>query len=405
MLTPINSTQTNNPFPPINITPGNSINTDEKKTKGINPYRILFELHNNQEIYKPQEINKNKIKMEYQKKLYEIALSALGCERIEKCNDPHLPIIVGKTTFDYPTENAFIGKIIQDQKKYYVIQGNRSVVVESDPERGIKYAKQTDNIINDFLKRSSKPFPNKIYIVSEELNIKKANLLEIGGAKYDHNEDLKGKFPSIRGEYIDKDGKRLRSLDSEDTLAHETGHAILDHINPNVTKDVHEAFADSVAFLTQASKKESIQKVINQKIDLKKTNFLSTQSENSEYHKELDRILEPGKKPREYIRDLSQIHKYNPNEIEEHQKSLALSSTIYQSWVEYIDYLQSKGLSKEQAIIKANETFKDLIVKTAETDQKLDTPTFTQRMIEIAQDPKLKEILTLKAKEREIPLR
>lgn len=99
--------------------------------------------------------------MEYQKKLYEIALSALGCERIEKCNDPHLPIIVGKTTFDYPTENTFIGKIIQDQKKYYIIQGSKSVVVKSNPERGIKYAKQTDNIINDFPKISSKPSQTK----------------------------------------------------------------------------------------------------------------------------------------------------------------------------------------------------------------------------------------------------
>ncbi|MCS7165702.1 MAG: hypothetical protein RMJ51_05465 [Candidatus Calescibacterium sp.] len=378
------------------------------RSLGINPYRLLLDPYKEIPEYKPIEINKKLLREEIQQKLYEYFTKAAGCDQPTKCDPAKLMEIKMNTIKGYTPEFRAIGNMINDSNtKHYVVNGKHSIVLDSDPELAKKLAQETDSIIHDFLKRSSKKLPTKIYIVSEELNINKPHLpFEVGVAKHVREKDRIGMIELIAGEYVDKSGKRIKSLENQDTLSHEVGHVILETLNPEASREVHEAFADSVAFLTQASKEESIRKIIQQNIDLTKTNFISQISENSHYYRQLQEhpfYKDPNDK-KDYIRNLAGNYVYDPKEDNPYKKSLSLSSTIYSSWAEYIKYLQSTGLPKEVAIKKANETFKDLLVKTAETPENIDIPKFANSFIQNIKDPILKEIFTKNAIQRKIPI-
>ncbi|MCX7758839.1 MAG: hypothetical protein N2169_04435 [bacterium] len=379
------------------------------RSQGINPYRLIFEPHQNISQYNPVEIDKRRLREEIQRKLHEYFLKAAGCEQVQNCDPLKLLKIQTNTTMGYRTEIQAIGNMISDnESKFYVVNGKYASVVDSDPSLAQKIAQETDSIIHDFFKRSSSSFPTKLYIVSEEIGINKPHSsLEVGVAKYSKESDALGTQQSILGEYVDKNGKRIKSLENMDTLSHEIGHAILENLNPSARRDVHEAFADTVTFLVQASRKESIQKIKQQNIDLTKSNFISQISEGSQYYKELQQHPLYGEpdKIKEYVRDLAGVYKYDEKETSPYKRSLSLSSTIYSSWTEYIKYLQSQGKSTESSIHQANEIFKTLLVKTAENKVELDIPNFANIFLQNINDPKLREIFIRNAKLRNIPIR
>jgi hypothetical protein len=82
------------------------------------------------------------------------------------------------------------------------------------------------------------------------------------------------------------DGSKIFSGISTDTVAHETGHALLDTLRPEFFSSnfpevgaFHESFADCNALLTVLADKPTRQAVLQQSADLGQTNFVESLSE------------------------------------------------------------------------------------------------------------------------------
>lgn len=368
----------------------------------IHPYRIVEEsLPEPLLSHKPKNLEKYNI----QEKFKDAILNALG-EETDKSKQDTIKENTLKVIISDPGITKTYEQIYENKSKFYVVKGENSKVLDTDPEKAKNISKHTDEVINDFMKYSTKKMPTKVFIV---VNEKKAESI----AFFVEAKDFKGNFQYIAGDSIEYQGKKIRALDNKDILSHELGHKILADLNPKITekmgsenqkeaiqaRELHEGFADSVAFLSQASEKQNIKKIAKREIDLSKTNEISTIGENSDYLQKTqgEDYIKNGS-----LRDLSKIQKYNPDEKNPYKNGLSLSGTIYSSWASYIDHLESKGIPREEAVKKANETFKEILVKAGENENSTSIPTFVKALYDNTKDPELKKIIQEKANERNI---
>ncbi|MEN3014987.1 MAG: hypothetical protein ABDH21_02880 [bacterium] len=223
------------------------------------------------------------------------------------------------------------------EKSYYV-RGKNVDVIAANPEEAVILAKESDEFMNRFAPYLSKPFNSKHYVIALNRDSDSARL----NASYKPGSNV------VVGQVYNEKGN---STLEKDALYHELGHSLLDNIAPRAGSCFHEAFADIMTFLNQASKPDQIKDIK----DFRKSNRISQIAENTAVAK--DREIN-------YLRDLAEQHRYNL--LDEYEAGSAVAGAFYKTWANYVESLKARGIPQEEAVKMANDKFSRVAIKAAE---------------------------------------
>ncbi|MEN3015002.1 MAG: hypothetical protein ABDH21_02955 [bacterium] len=255
--------------------------------------------------------------------------------------------------------------------KMYYVEGNKSTVVASNPNEAMMIAMRADKVLRDFLAYMSSPFPHKINIVTIN-NVEFMH--QLGNAYY-----IPGQNVVVGYTYNNQGNSTLE----KDVLVHEIGHAILDQINPTATRDFHEAFADIITFLYEASNTSQVTDIQ----DFRKTNKISTIADNT--YVSMSWGIQ-------FARDLAGDYKYMPDIIiDPYSLSLPVSSSFYKTWADYVEMLKQRGMNPQEALAIANDKFKSIAIKAAENTRNIPNANVKDYAISILNtidDPQIRQI-------------
>lgn len=172
--------------------------------------------------------------------------------------------------------------------------------------------------------------------------------------------------------FIGPDDKPVHTCFSQDIVAHETGHAILDGIAPDLydattpqALAMHESIADVVAVIAAFRSRKLRDRVLAQKNgDI---------SDSSAFSGLAGQFSEAQMEGRDYLRNLNNDAAIEPGLVEPHALSEVLSGALYAVVMKLYDYLRGAGHAADtddddepsagKALFMATERYKRFVIR------------------------------------------